>query len=124
MAKRSLAIFNSDQVNRAKMRVTASALMEAEESHLANVMQRGLPRGLPVNFQHDMHRPAGWSSTLGHFIDGSMVRVVGIIVEPETDAEWLQLSDISERFWKEHHTAETDHPSDGIGAAGSPGTLG
>lgn len=108
MAKRSLAIFSSDQVNRAKMRVTASALMEAEESHLANVMQQGLPRGLPVNFQHDMHRPVGWSSTLGHFIDGSMVRVVGIIEEPETDAEWLQLRDIRERFWKEHHTAETD----------------
>lgn len=108
MAKRSLAIFNTDQVNRAKMYVSASALMEAEESHLAYVIKQNLPRGLPVNFQHDMHRLIGWSSTVGHLIDGSMVRVVGIIVEPETEAEWAQLRVIGEHFWEDHHTAETD----------------
>lgn len=107
MAKRSLAVFNTDQVNRANMRVPASSLMEAEENHLAYVMKQGLPRGLPVNFQHDMHRLAGWSSTLGHFIDGSMVRVVGIIEEPETEAERSQLYGVAERFWEAHHTAET-----------------
>lgn len=107
MAKRSLAIFNSDQVNRAKMCVSASALMEAEESHIAYVMKQGLPRGLPVNFQHDMHRLIGWSLTLGHFIDGSMVRVVGLIEEPETEAEWSQLRSVGQRFWEDHHTAET-----------------
>lgn len=106
MAKRSLAVFNTDQVNRANMRFPASSLMEAEENHLAYVMKHGLPRGLPVNFQHDMHRLAGWSSTLGHFIDGSMVRVVGIIEEPETEAERSQLNGVAERFWEAHHTAE------------------
>ncbi|MDZ4290908.1 MAG: hypothetical protein U1C47_03175 [Hydrogenophaga sp.] len=107
MAKRSLAIFNTDQVNRAKLCVPASALMKAEESHIAYAKKQGLPRGLPVNFQHDMHRLVGWSSTLGHFIDGSMVRVVGIIEEPETETEWSQLRGIRERFWEYHHAAET-----------------
>jgi hypothetical protein len=82
--------------------------MEAEESHLAYTMKHGLPRGLPVNFQHDMHRLVGWSSTLGHFIDWSMVRVVGIIEEPETEAEWSQLRVVGERFWDDHHAAETE----------------
>jgi hypothetical protein len=81
--------------------------MEAEESHLANVMMSGLPRGLPVNYQHDMHRLIGWSTTLGHFVDGSMVRVVGVIEEPETETEWSQLRSIGERFWDNHHNAET-----------------
>lgn len=104
MPKRSLQIFNSDQVNRAKIRVTASALMEAEENHLAYVIKHGLPRGLPMNFQHDLTRLAGWSATLGHFIDGSMVRVVGLIAEPETAEEWAQVKEIGRRYWECHHS--------------------
>ena len=109
MPKRSLQIFNSDQINLANMRVTASALMEAEESHLAYVMKHGLTRGLPVNFQHDLTRPAGWSATLGHFIDGSMVRVVGLIVEPETEAEQTEFAEARRRFWERHHTEGSEH---------------
>lgn len=108
MAKRRLGIFNTDQVNRANMRVPASALMKAEESHLEYVIKTGRPRGLPVNFQHDIHRLIGWSSTLGHLIDGSMVRVVGIIEEPESEVEWTQLRGDGERFWEDHHTADAE----------------
>ncbi len=103
MPKRSLHIFNSDQINRAKMRVQSSALMEAEEDHLAYAMKHGLPRGLPVNLQHDLTRFVGWSTTLGHFIDGSMVRVVGILEQPETDAERAELKDVGRRYWEIHH---------------------
>ncbi|WP_431102993.1 hypothetical protein [Roseateles noduli] len=104
MPKRSLQIFNSDQVNRAKMRVPASALMEAEESHLVHVMKHGLMRGMPVNLQHDLTRPAGWSATLGHFIDGAMVRVVGLIQQAETEAERAELAEFIRRYWECHHT--------------------
>lgn len=67
----------------------------------------GLPRGLPVNIQHDMHRPVGWSQVLGHLLDGIMVRVIGLMQEAETDHEKSQLASLLSRYWENHHNQET-----------------
>lgn len=77
--KQSLAVFNSDQVNRSPLWYPASELMKAEERHQMARLGSGLPRGLLVNIQHDMHRPVGWSQVLGHLLDGAMVRVIGLM---------------------------------------------
>jgi hypothetical protein len=106
--KRSLGIFNSDQVNRSGFRFPASTLIEAEERHQLERRGTNLPPGLPVNIQHDMHRPVGWSQVLGHMIDGSMVRVVGMVHEAETDHEKTQLAALVSALWEQHHDKGMD----------------
>jgi len=71
-------------------------------------MESGLPLGLPTNIQHDMHRLVGWSSTIGHLIDGSMVRVIGMIIEAESDSEKAKLEEVASRYWDRHHEHGTD----------------
>lgn len=106
--KRSLGVFNSDQVNLSGFRIPASELVKAEERHRMERMGDGLPIGLPVNIQHDMHRPIGWSQVLGHFVDGAMVRVVGLINEAETDDEKSRLVALVSGFWDHHHDKGMD----------------
>lgn len=106
--KRQLGIFTTDQINKSGFRISASALMNAEESHHSERRITGLPTGLPVHIQHDMHRPYGWSQVLGLFIDSKMVRVVGVIEEAETDQEKIQLTQLASHFWESHHNKESD----------------
>lgn len=106
--KRQLGIFNTDQINKSGFRILASALMSAEESHHSERLITGLPTGLPVHIQHDMHRPYGWSQVLGLFIDSKMVRVVGVIEEAETEQEKIQLTQLASHFWESHHNKDSD----------------
>lgn len=106
--KRSLGVFNSDQVNLSGFRFPASELVKAEERHQMERLGTGLPTGLPVNIQHDMHRPIGWSQVLGHFVDGAMVRVVGLINEAETVDEKSRLAALVSSFWDRHHDKGMD----------------
>lgn len=106
--KRQLGIFTTDQINKSGFRITASALMSAEESHHSKRLITGLPAGLPVHIQHDMHRPYGWSQVLGLFIDSNMVRVVGVIEEAETEQEKIQLMQLASHFWESHHNKVSD----------------
>lgn len=103
MSKLSLACFVTDQVGRTGTRIPASVLMKAEETHLGYVAKQNLPRGYPVNLQHDMTRLAGWSSILGHLIDSNMVQVIGVIEVPENSDEWIKLKSIAELYWMDHH---------------------
>lgn len=97
--KKQLGVLISDQVSRAGTQVSASELMAAEERGRIARSKQGLPAGTPTHIQHDMHRAIGWTFTLGHFIDGSMVRVVGMMDEVETDEEKAELSKLADKYW-------------------------
>lgn len=97
--KFQVGVLINDQVTRGGLRVPASVLMEAEESGRIARRAQGLPAGTPTHIQHDMHRPVGWTYTLGHLIDGSMVRAIGMTEEAETDEEKADLATLSARYW-------------------------
>jgi hypothetical protein len=90
------------------MLIPAATLMESYEQALRESIEGGKVFGLPVNMQHDMHRPVGWSQTLGLHIDGSMVRTVGQMALPETEEEKIQLSQKTKYFWRQFHTDGTE----------------
>lgn len=97
--KSQIAVLISDQVSRAHIRVPASVLMGAEERGRIARAANGIPAGTPTHVQHDMHRLIGWTHTLGHLIDGSMVRAVGITDLAETDQEKADLAARTAKYW-------------------------
>jgi len=101
--KRQLAILGSDQVNRAESRIPASALMDAEEKSRVHRLAHGLPPGVPSHIQHYLHRPIGWCKTLGHLVDGAMVRVIGLLEHVEADEEKAALKALTDKYWQIHH---------------------
>ena len=101
--RRSPGIFNTDQVNRDRMRCPASELMKAELYHQHACQSRGLIPGMPVHKQHDMHRLIGWSRPLGLYADCLMVRVLGLVEEPESEHETAELKARAEKYWEHHH---------------------
>lgn len=58
---------------------------------------------MPVHKQHDMHRLIGWTRPLGLYADSQMVRVLGLIEEPETEQEKADLKARAEEYWEHHH---------------------
>ncbi len=90
--QRLRGVFNTDQVNLDRIRVPASELMRADERHHRESLCLGIDTGLPSNIQHDAHRLTGWSRQLGVYIDSEMVRVLGVIETPETEAEHAALT--------------------------------
>lgn len=96
-------IFNTDQVNRAGFFFSAARLMEAEERHHRERHAKGLPVGAPSYIQHDMHRPLGWSQTLGLMVDSAMVSVRGVMAAAETEEEKAELEALLSRYWEIFH---------------------
>ena len=90
----------SDQVSRAGDCIPASELMAEEERGRIARAADGLPAGTPTHMQHDMHRLIGWTYPLGHFIDGSMVRLIGMTEIVETDEEKADLAERTAKFWE------------------------
>jgi len=45
----------------------------------------------------------GWSRTLGLYLDSEMVRVLGLIEEPESDEEKAELQARSVQYWERYH---------------------
>lgn len=88
-----LAVFNTDQVNKKRIKFSASGLMRSDETHQREAFLAQAPVGTPAHMQHDMHRVIGWSRQLGHYIDGEMVRVLGCIEYPETEEDRAVLQD-------------------------------
>lgn len=80
-------VFATDQVNRAGIRILASALMTAYERDVEKCARSGVELGLPMHMQHDMHRLIGWSRPLGLYLDASMVRLFGQGEEPTSEEE-------------------------------------
>jgi len=101
--QRSPCVFNTDQVNRAGMRCPASELMRADQKHYQQCLHRGIELGMPVHMQHDMHRLIGWSRPLGIYVDSAMVRVLGLIEQPETEREMAELRERTAIYWEQHH---------------------
>lgn len=101
--RRSRGVFNTDQVNRDRMWFPASELMRADEVHHRESLRQGVEIGMPVHMQHDMHRLSGWSRPLGVYIDSTMVRVLGLIEEPETELEKTELRATVEAYWEQYH---------------------
>lgn len=81
----------------------ASELMKAEQHHHRECQSHGMPPGIPVYMQHDMHRLKGWSRPLGLYADSLMVRVLGLIEEPETEQERAELEARAGKYWEHHH---------------------
>lgn len=90
----------SDQVSRAGDCIPASELMAEEERGRIARAADGLPAGTPTHMQHDMHRLIGWTYPLGHLIDGSMVRLIGMTEIVETDEEKADLAERTAKFWE------------------------
>ncbi|MCK5749770.1 MAG: hypothetical protein KAH44_26380, partial [Oricola sp.] len=88
-----LAVFNTDQVNKKRIKFSASDLMRSDEIHQREAFLAQAPVGTPAHMQHDMHRVIGWSRQVGHYIDGEMVRVLGCIEYPETEEDRAVLQD-------------------------------
>ncbi|MBV1825576.1 hypothetical protein [Komagataeibacter oboediens] len=101
--KRKLVLLATDQVTKAGIRMPASELMRGVEKHFEDRIKTGLPSGFLSYIQHDMHRPLGWMSILGHVIDGAMVQMRGLLHEVETDDEKADLSTCISAFWDHFH---------------------
>lgn len=121
--KQSLGVFGSDRVDLARMVIPASELLSGEERLLSSVVESGLPPGVPLHIQHDMHRLVGWSSTLGHLIDGSMVRVIGKVLEVESDTEKAELRELVDSYWAHHHEHGSDDFKKDLMQRVAPATL-
>ncbi len=106
--RQSPGVFNTDQVNRDRMLCPASELMKAELHHQRACQSRGWKPGMPVHKQHDMHRLIGWTKPLGLYADSLMVRVLGLIEEPETEQEKAELQARAEQYWEHHHRDGTE----------------
>jgi hypothetical protein len=55
-----------------------------------------------------MLRLNGWSRPLGLYVDSAMVRVLGLIEEPETEEERIELHSNAAAYWSVYHREETD----------------
>ncbi len=101
--KHQIGIFANDQINLAGTCIPASSLMKGHVEQVTKQHSTGQTIGSPSHIQHDMHRPIGWSKVIGHFIDGSMVRVIGYMQIAETDQEKTALNTLTSRYWETHH---------------------
>lgn len=101
--RRELVVLATDQVSKAGIRIPASELMHGVETHFKGSIKAGLPAGTPSYIQHDMHRPIGWMKTLGHVLDGAMVRLFGLFNEVDNDDEKEALNTIASAYWNHFH---------------------
>ena len=122
--RRSPGVFNTDQVNRDRIRFPASELMRAEQNYHRECLRRGVGLGMPVHMQHDMHRLIGWSRTLGLYADSEMVRALGLIEEPETEQEKAELQARAKAYWEQHHREGAEPYRDELITRVAPADLG
>lgn len=102
----SHAVFFTDRVSRDKVWIPASELMRAYHRDVNGAFKDDIELGLPLQMQHDMHRLVGWSRPLGLYVDGSMVRSIGITMTPSEEGERARLEELVERFWRLRHHEE------------------
>lgn len=121
--KRELGIFSTDQVDRHGTCIPASELMRAEERARHAAQEQGFDYGIPMHIQHDMHRPIGWGNVLGHLIDGSMVRTIGLMNQAETDQEKMHFDKIAARFWQHHHHGDKESLRNELSERVAPASL-
>lgn len=118
-----LGIFATDQVDRHGTCIPASELMGAEERARYAAHERGFPPGNPTHIQHDLHRPIGWSQVLGHLVDGTMVRTIGLMNQVETDEEKADLAKLVAEFWQHHHRVGKESLRDELSERVAPASL-
>jgi hypothetical protein len=114
--KLDFAVFNTDQINRKRIKFSAAGLMRSDEEHQREAFQYQAPVGTPAHMQHDMHRVIGWSRQLGHYLDGEMVRVLGCIEFPENEEDRVQLQERVARHRKRVNDAQTEPVRDELSA--------
>lgn len=76
---RSLAVFNSNSINKYGIAFTVEAL----ESGL----EQSWDVGMPSFVSHDYHRPIAWTMGLSLFIEPGLVRLTGVVLKPESREE-------------------------------------
>jgi hypothetical protein len=81
--KSRLGVFNTNLVNRSGFAISIEGLV----SHLLSTWEQGLP----MFMSHDMHRPIGWSSTVGLLIAPELAAVVGAAHLAETQEDLEQV---------------------------------
>jgi len=69
---KSLAVFNSNSVNRYGIAFTIGALESA--------LEQSWSVGMPSFVSHDYHRPIAWSKGLSLFIEPGLVRLTGVVL--------------------------------------------
>jgi hypothetical protein len=94
-------VFATDGVNRAKILLPLSVLVESIESHISGCAVSGRPVGMPSNISHDSCRPIGWSVSKSVLMTGGVARQLGAILTPETpeDFENINTALMSFRQW-------------------------
>lgn len=96
--KSQTAVFTTDGVNRQKLLLPLSTLVESMESTLAKAIEWGMPYGAPANISHDLCRPCGWSEPSGIYIAKDRSRQVGFIHRPETEEEYDCILALRQQF--------------------------
>lgn len=85
------AVFNSDAVSRDGTRFSLTILED--------VLWQTTPAGVPSNFGHDSHRPAGWAQPTGLYFQPGMVRSTGLLLMPESAEEEQLIRERHARAW-------------------------
>ncbi|RZK28344.1 MAG: hypothetical protein EOO61_22180, partial [Hymenobacter sp.] len=80
------AVFNSDGVTRDGTWFSLETLED--------ILWQTTPTGVPSNFGHDSHRPAGWAQPTGLYFQPGMVRSTGLILLPETIEEEIVIREL------------------------------
>jgi hypothetical protein len=103
------AVFNTDGVNRHKLLLPLSVMVQSMEHHLADAIKAGLSPGTPSNIAHDLCRPAGWAVASGVYIAKDKSRQLGSIILPDTDEDWSLVETLIQKF-QNNHTSQSVAP--------------
>jgi hypothetical protein len=101
--KYSIAVLNTDQVNRQNIRVPVSALAAGIADHVKTCASRKMPLGTPSHISHDMHRFIGWCTTTDIHINGYLSRQIGSIITPDTEGERAHFHHFRDEYWNHYH---------------------
>jgi hypothetical protein len=82
--KQTLAVLNSNQINRYNMMFSVGALESA--------LTQSWDLGVPTFIGHDHHMLCAWTKGLSLYIEPRLVRLTGIIFHPETEEDGMELS--------------------------------
>jgi hypothetical protein len=74
-----LGVFNTNQVNLEGFAIPVEGLLSC--------LDQAWETGLPMFVSHDMHRPIGWSSTVGLLIAPELVALIGAVHVAESDED-------------------------------------
>lgn len=98
--KRYLMVFASDAISRYNTVFPSGVLVKS--------LQDIVRHGLPMFVSHDYTRPFAWSKPSIAYFEPGRTRIVGTILEPETDSERSDIRDGSEYYLTEKYVVQNN----------------